>query len=150
MVTIELCSGKLGLGISNRSVDKFVKVDTITNINAVCSGSDHTLALDRDDNVWSVGNNSYGQLGLNDFEPRNIFTKTNLFDVLEITRGSYDSFFLDHTGTMWVCGRTIFGLLNLDNKSQKNLIQKSLTDVKSLMGAPITKHNKIKFAKQIL
>jgi alpha-tubulin suppressor-like RCC1 family protein len=40
---------------------------SFTSIGAtIAAGTDHSLFLDSDGNVWSVGSNFYGQLGLGD------------------------------------------------------------------------------------
>jgi alpha-tubulin suppressor-like RCC1 family protein len=70
--------GKLGLGCETEYITKFTKINfdfgkikkLITNYNA-------TYIFNDKYEVFSVGDNNYGQLGLKNYDDKNIFTKIN-------------------------------------------------------------------------
>jgi len=64
-------------------------------------------------NVWSFGNNEYGQLGLNsNIKQYNVPTLINGFKVKAIATG-YHSAFIDLNDSVWVFGHNNYGQLGL-------------------------------------
>lgn len=78
MLIIKFTFGQIkGLGSAkgNSVFGKFVIptiINSLTNIIKISAGFEHALFLDYYGNVHSVGNNSNGQLGLNDIESRSL------------------------------------------------------------------------------
>jgi len=59
-------SNKLGLGDNNydKIYETPVKVNGISDVKAVSTGTNHTLAVKNDGTVWAWGSNETGALGL--------------------------------------------------------------------------------------
>ena len=77
-------NGKMGaLGHNNNDCQSQpIKVEGLSNIVRVDCGTDHTLALDSNGKLYSFGENTYGQLGLNsdslkETSPKKIFTSAS-------------------------------------------------------------------------
>ena len=109
--------GQLGLG-NNTSQKTFTKVTTNINndVKRVACGSQYTFILKNDDSLWSCGNNSYGQLGLDNTSNRTTFTKvtTNINnDVKQIACGNSHTFIIKNDDSLWVCGYNSNGQVGL-------------------------------------
>jgi alpha-tubulin suppressor-like RCC1 family protein len=128
-------TNKVSLG-DNKNRNKFTKTK-LNNIQQISAGKYHSLALDNQGNVWSCGNNDYGQLGLGggatrtnsvslgDDKNRNVFTKTNMKNVVAISAGSLHSLALDKSGNVWSCGDNEEGQLGLGNNTKTNVFTKT-------------------------
>ena len=57
--------GQLGLGTENRFVKNPKIIDRTNEVLWIAVGLRHTLYLTKSRNVYSCGNNDYGQLGKN-------------------------------------------------------------------------------------
>ena len=97
------------------------RVKTPTNLNRrICQinvGWDHALMLDEANEVYAIGNNECGQLGLDDFTPRSTWTKVPGLDgkrVIKIQCGSECSALLTDDG-VYAMGYNLFGMMP-DNK----------------------------------
>ena len=92
-----------------------------------------TFIVKTDGSVWSCGNNTYGQLGLNDTDNRTIFTQvtTNINnDVKQVACGAHHTFILKNDGSLWSCGRNYYGQLGLGEKGGSDAdIHTSFTQV---------------------
>jgi alpha-tubulin suppressor-like RCC1 family protein len=97
----------------------------------ISAGGYHSLALDEDGNVWSCGRNNEGQLGLSDNNPRNVFTKTNLTNVIAIGGGDDHSLALDKNGNVWSCGNNDYGQLGLGDINDRNVFTQ--TNIKNVV-----------------
>src|SRR5206468_11465878 len=94
------------------------QVAGISNVKAVSAGY-HSLALGNDGNVWTWGNNQYGQLGNT---TNAATTKANpspaqvsgLSGVTAIAAGWYHSLVLRNDGTVWAWGNNSNGELGND------------------------------------
>ena len=77
-------SGQLAQG-NNTNNPTFTQVelpDAVGHIQQLAGkGSGSIYLLSQNGTVWSCGRNSEGQLGLGDFEPRNVFTQITIFPV---------------------------------------------------------------------
>lgn len=101
--------GQLGIG-SNSNINKWQRVDGLSNIVQASAGEFHSIALDSDGNVWTTGGNVYGELGQNDFTNRNVFTKVqDLTDIVEIEAGENHSTALDIHGKVFTVGFNQYG-----------------------------------------
>ena len=70
--------GSLGLDIPDEHINIITKIDTEVKFIHVICGHFHTLALSDDHDVYTWGDNQFGQLGLGDTEDRYIPTKVDL------------------------------------------------------------------------
>lgn len=67
--------GQLGLNNLNDNIPSPTKIEGLPPIQAVATGENHSLFLDINGNVWATGFNQFGQLGLGDYNNRQIPTK---------------------------------------------------------------------------
>ena len=129
-------NGQLGLG-DTATRKEFTKVTTNINndVKQITCGYDHTFILKNDGSVWACGDNSDGQLGLNNNATRNTFTKvtTNINnDVKQVVCGGYHTFILKNNGSLWGCGYNNNGQLGLGDTSSRNRFTQVTNDVKQV------------------
>jgi len=87
----------------------------------VSAGSNHSLALDTDGNLWSWGRNEFGQLGLNDTNNRPIPTQVTA-DAAKwqsISAGNAYSLAIDTDGNLWAWGAGSNGQLGLSDTNSR-------------------------------
>tara|TARA_B100000287_G_C20560508_1_gene752234 strand:+ start:28 stop:1179 length:1152 start_codon:yes stop_codon:yes gene_type:complete len=100
--------GRLGLnspGPSQRSSPTQVGSDTTWSTKIVFSGSGGTRAVKTDGTMWGWGNNTNGQLGVNDTAPRSSPIQVGSgTDWSDVASGQYATAGLKTDGTLWVWG----------------------------------------------
>jgi alpha-tubulin suppressor-like RCC1 family protein len=106
--------GQLGRDVDNGSTSSvnLGKIPDLSNVKAIAGGYYHSLFLDSSGNVWSCGDNNYGQLGRdvdNGSASVNLGKIPDLSNVKAIACGYYFSLFLDSSGFVWNCGHNRFG-----------------------------------------
>ncbi len=95
-------------------------------IIAIAAGGNHTLAVDRNGEVWSWGLNYYGQLGnavntgTNNSNPTPVKI-SGLTDVIAVSAGEEHSVALKRDGTVWTWGRNSLGQLGNGQKKDINI-----------------------------
>ena len=90
--------GTLGKG-DFISSDSIVEVQNLSNIKEIASGDYHMLALTNNGEVYSWGQNYFGQLGIGNFQNSNIPVNLGLANVIEIAAANFHSFaYSDSTG----------------------------------------------------
>lgn len=97
---------------------KLTALNIPTEIVTISTRSYHVLALDNNGDIWSVGANDCGQLGLGfaSDEPEKSFKHLDLETKFRsITAGISSSFALDENNNLWACGSNQFGELGIDN-----------------------------------
>ena len=72
--------GQLGLGINTNQTTFTQVTKNVSNVKEIICGGLHVFMVKNDGTAWSCGENSSGQLGLEDDIARNIFTQLT-FDV---------------------------------------------------------------------
>jgi alpha-tubulin suppressor-like RCC1 family protein len=99
---------------------------------AVAAGGSHSLALKEDGTVWAWGDNSIGQLGLNDYDGRLTPTLVpELSGIVAIAAGRYHSLALKSDGTVVAWGYNGNGQLGVgdtDSRTTPTAVA-GLTDV---------------------
>ena len=82
----------------------------------VATGDSHTVMLKTDGTVWSYGNNTYGQLGIDSYEgtdePVKVIFPTGT-KIVQIAAGENHSVALDSNGNVWTWGRNNYYQLGL-------------------------------------
>ena len=126
-------NGQLGLGDTNYRTT-FTQVTTNINndVKEVCCGGYHSFILKKDGSLWSCGYNDSGQLGLNDYGNRSVFTKvtTNINnDVEKIACGQEHVLILKKDGSLWGCGYNYYGSLGINESSEKLVFIKITTNI---------------------
>lgn len=108
----------------NRSKHFISNITKIQGIKGkyISTGGNHGLIIDLDNNVWSCGNNKYGQLGLGDNIDRDIFTQIPNIKAKAISSGERCSLIIDLDNNVWLCGDFVHGyiLALRNNKDEKN------------------------------
>ena len=88
----------------------------LSEIKQISCGHSHMFILKTDGSIWGCGKNEFGQLGLNDSNDRNVFTKVteNINnDVAQVYCGYDSTYMLKNDGTVWACGGNSYGELGL-------------------------------------
>ena len=103
--------GQLGRTDSNTSTFTQVTVGDGVKIKAIAADYYHTVLLDENGNVWTAGNNYYGQLGRDKNagtnKPNSTFTKVTVGDgvkIKAIEAGYYHTILLDANDNVWTAG----------------------------------------------
>jgi alpha-tubulin suppressor-like RCC1 family protein len=99
---------------SNTSVN-LGEIPDLSNIIAISSGGQHSLFLTTSGEVWSCGNNYYGQLGreVASGSPTSVNLEKipDLSNIIAISSGVNHSLFLTASGEVWSCGYNSYGQL---------------------------------------
>ena len=123
--------GQLGLGTTDTNAHStFTQVTTNINndVKQIACGIYHTVILKTDGSVWSCGDNTWGQLGLNDTTSRTAFTQVTT-DVKQIACGNNHTFILKTDGSVWSCGYNEYGQLGLNDTTDKTTLTQVTTNV---------------------
>jgi alpha-tubulin suppressor-like RCC1 family protein len=109
----------------NTDRNAFVEVADLSGktITALFAGNGHSLALSNDGKVYAVGQNSFGQLGLDDNADRNAFKEvTSLSDksITAISAGQFHSLALSNNGKVYATGWNNYGQLGLGDNNNRN------------------------------
>jgi alpha-tubulin suppressor-like RCC1 family protein len=98
--------GELGTGVANGTRKTTpVKINSLSGITAVSTGSNHAMALKSDGTVWTWGFNREGELGDGTIIDRAVPVKVSgLTNVIAVKAGSRHSMALKSDGTVWAWG----------------------------------------------
>lgn len=91
----------------------------ISDVVQIALGAFHSLFLTINGEVYSTGDNIYGQLGIG-FEAlhtRTTLYKINLSNVVKIAAGNYHSLFLTAEGKVYTCGKNDKGQLGIGKRN---------------------------------
>jgi alpha-tubulin suppressor-like RCC1 family protein len=110
-------TGQLGLNDrESRNIPTLI-IPRITGenfkIKQVSCSSDHTLMIDTNNNVWGVGSNYKGELGLQEKKVYVSLMKLKGFKALEVSAQSGHSVMIDLDNRVWVMGSNYRGQLGL-------------------------------------
>ena len=110
--------GQLGLGHYNHpQLEVCLVKNQPPNITFFSCGYGHSLFLDTEGNVFSVGDNENGSLGLGHKENRNILEKiSNIPPIQKISCINRSSYLLDYEGHIWSFGKNGQGILGHNDK----------------------------------
>ena len=115
--------GQVGLGHFNNPQIKVTLIPNLPlNIVQFCSGYYHSLFLDSKGNVFSVGHNECGQLGLGHNNNQNVLNKIpNIPPIQKISCIYYSSYLIDVDGNLWSFGHNGYGQLGHGDTTQRNI-----------------------------
>ena len=117
--------GECGLGHFNHpQITPSLILNLPPNIIHFVCGSYHSLFLDSEGNVFSVGNNVNGQLGLGHNTDQNELNKIpNIPPIKTISCVGGSSYLIDFEGNLWTFGNNCYGQLGCDDKTTINTPQ---------------------------
>jgi len=129
--------GQLGDSTSGSTDNPPVKVANLTGIVQISTGYDHTLALDKNGNVWAWGENSYGKLGDSSGTLRKYPVPVyGLTNVIKVYASKDNSIAVKDDGTVWAWGWNMFGQLG-NGTFQNSNIPKQITSLSNVIDAVI-------------
>ncbi|XP_053714257.1 probable E3 ubiquitin-protein ligase HERC3 [Synchiropus splendidus] len=117
--------GQIGLGIKEVAVriPRLVKRLSDHRISQVMCGNQHCIALSRDGELFTWGQNTSGQLGLGKGEPNMLFPHPLKslagIPLAQITAGGDHSFALSLSGAVFGWGKNSAGQLGLNDKQNR-------------------------------
>ena len=115
--------GQCGLGHFNHPQINVTLIPNLPlNIVQFCSGYIHSLYLDSKGNVFSVGYNDYGQLGLGHKNSQTVLNKIpNIPPIQKISCICHSSYLIDVDGNLWSFGYNGYGELGHGDKANRNI-----------------------------
>lgn len=113
-------NGELGIDEKSHGIGWTPTEANITaNIISVACGGRHSIALTSSDGCYVCGNNSAGQLGLENVSSTSTWTHLHFEDsICEVSAGENHSMFLTDTGAVYACGDTKYGKLCISDCDQ--------------------------------
>ena len=125
--------GQLGLGyFNNGTITPTLIPNLPPNIVQFVCGYAHNLFLDAKGNVFSVGFNYFGQLGLGHNSNDHILNKiSNIPPIQSISCICYSSYLIDYEGNVWSFGYGGKGQLGLGKTNDRNVPTK-IENLKSI------------------
>lgn len=101
--------GSLGNGQTNGFFSDMVQIGTDTDWAMVsCNHRNATFGIKTDGSLWAWGDNTYGQLGINNTSNQNLPVQVGTDTWLTVGAGSFDTVGIKSDGTLWAWG-TVFG-----------------------------------------
>ena len=94
------------------------KILNIPPIQSIYCGGFHTLMITNDNNLWTCGVNSYGELCLENLENQSKPQQTSFSNISTISASSRYSLFQTTSGEIYLGGENI---LNLENDKRNNV-----------------------------
>ena len=105
------------------------------NIVKFVCGYEHSLFLDSEGNVFSVGNNNFGQLGLGHNTDQNELNKIpNIPPIKTISCVGCSSYLIDFEGNLWSFGLNRYGQLGRGDRTNINIpkVINTLKDIQQI------------------
>ena len=128
--------GQCGLGhFNDPQITPSLILDTPSNVVQFVCGNHQSLFLDSEGNVYSVGNNEYGQLGLGHNTKQNVLNKIpNIPPIKIISCVNACCYLIDLEGNLWSFGFYYYGQLGHGDKINKKIpkIIETLKDIQQI------------------
>ena len=97
-------SGQLGTGNNSTFIIVPQKNEEISPVLSVSCGFAHTLIITTDSNLWSCGDNKFGQLCLGNKENQMKPRQTSFSNISKISTGNHHSLIQNDKGEIFSCG----------------------------------------------
>ena len=140
--------GQCGLGHFNSpQITPSLIPNSLSNIIHFVCGNFLSLFLDPEGNVFSVGENYFGQLGLGHNTHQNTLNKIpNIPPIKIISCASASSYLVDFEGNVWSFGYNNYGLLGHGDKTHINAPKKvnALKDIQQISYGSTAAHFLVK------
>ena len=116
--------GRLGLGdFTDKNIPTLVTVPDGLKVKTVSCGSMHTAIITENGNLYTFGNNYYGQLGLGNNTNTNIPTLVNVPGALKVKAvscGGHHTVIITEDDNIYSFGHNFDGQLGLGDRDNKN------------------------------
>lgn len=131
--------GQLGFGYASETVPKPILVASLIGLPVafITCGANHSVALSRSSAVFAWGKNSFGQLGVQDYEAHTYPTQLRslrTIGVKYVACGDDFTMFLTMDGGVFTCGLGAFGQLG-HGQTRNEALPKMVVE---LMGSKVT------------
>ena len=116
--------GQIGLGHFNHPQIIATQIPNLPlNIVQFCSGYSHSLFLDSEGNVFSLGNNEFGNLGLgHNIKQQNVLNQIpNIPPIRTISCVGHSNYLIDLEGNLWSFGCNAYGQLGHGDETNRNV-----------------------------
>ena len=146
-------NGQLGLGHFNNQKTPTLIPNLPSNITQFVSGYLHSFFLDFEGNVFSVGDNRFGQLGLSHNTNQNELNRIpNIPSIQSISCAFHSTFFIDFEGNLWSFGSNTNGQLGHGDTTDRNLPTKieGLKDIQQISCGPCGYHFLVKDSRNTI
>ena len=116
--------GKLGIGMDDLILFPFPKkIKKLEKIEKIICGNNHSLVLDKNNDLWAWGSGTSGELGngylINSIFPRKVDFINRIGKIKKISLGACHSLILDDRGDIYGFGENKFCQIS-SNLNQKN------------------------------
>ncbi len=134
--------GQLGLGTPSYSANYSpIKINNQMNISQISTSSDFTLVIKKDGSLWSMGDNSKGQLGRTFYNSeRSLIGIDTNWQQISNKDGEH-TIGLKRNGTIWSWGKNTNGQLGIGNTSSTTVPQKIGNDSNWIFVSSSTTHS---------
>ena len=137
-------SGACGLGhFNDPQITPSLVLNVPSNIVHFVCGDSQNLFLDSEGNVFSVGCNHYGELGLGHNRKQNVLNKIpNIPPIKTISCASTSCYLIDFEGNVWSFGNNSHGQLGHGDYTHKNTPKKvnALKDIQQISYGSCARH----------
>ncbi|XP_075588699.1 uncharacterized protein LOC142597649 isoform X2 [Dermatophagoides farinae] len=113
-------------GNEESSYESMIHIDNLENVEIISCGFDNSFSITKKGEIYSWGNNVFGQLGLGDEKNRNTpclvaFPYANSTQIKDIVAGDRHSLFLFENGQLWGCGYNELGQLGIGDDIKRSI-----------------------------
>ena len=129
--------GQLGFGENSYIFEPLLVPDIPEKIKKISLGGEHSIILTTKNNIFVSGLNIFGQLGIGDYDNRNVFTNIDIYintlmnkkdeKIVDISAGAQHSLLLSNKNNLYYCG---FNKNNFLNKNEDINIFTQIIDEK--------------------
>ncbi len=141
-------SGQLGYGTKDDKSDwvqgKTAGGDPIIGVKQVSASEFHTMIVTKDDTLWAVGNNEFGQLGDGSTAGKLTWVAVKekslgggvapaMTEVARVSAGAAHTMIVKKSGALWAVGNNDFGQLGDGTTNSKNTAVQVMIDADNPM-----------------
>ena len=98
------------------------QIQNIPPVHSVACGYEHILIITNNSDLWSCGNNEFGQLCLGDLRNQPEFQQTSFSNISKISVGGFYSLFQNGKGEIYACGSNDNGELGFGHFKKRLII----------------------------
>ena len=107
-------------------------IPEINSVDTIAVGYEYSMYINQSGDLYGVGYNAQGQLGLGDTSTRSEWTKI-ASNVKKVFAGGSSTFFIKQDGTLWATGSNSYGGLGFGDTVARNEFEKvNITNVEKV------------------